>query len=81
MLGSRNHKATKSSYGVVNSLGKNPNLTIPLSDARPASVGQHDAAELPHGVGQPVALDRGADLLGAGSDVEVALGLKFQRNF
>ena len=58
-----------------------PNLTIPLSNARTTSVGQDDATELPHGVGQAVALDRGTDLLGAGGDVEVAPGLKFNGNF
>ena len=51
-------------------------LPVPLSDAGPASVGQHDAAELSHGVSQTVPLDGSPDLLGAGGDVEGALGLE-----
>jgi hypothetical protein len=57
-------------------LKKLSNLSVPLSDARSAGVGEDDAADRAHGVGQAVALDGRADLLGAGRDVEVALGLK-----
>ena len=52
--------------------------TIPLSNAWTTCVGQNDSTELPHGVGQAVPLDGGADLLGAGGDIENALGLKFR---
>jgi hypothetical protein len=51
-------------------------LTIPLSDARSAGVCENDSSELSHDLGQAVALDGGADLFGAGGDVESAPGLK-----
>ena len=51
-------------------------LSVPLTDAGAAGVGQHDSTELPHGVGQAVPLDGGADLLAAGGDVERALRLE-----
>ena len=51
-------------------------MSVPLSNAGPASVGEHNASKLPHGVGQAVPLDGGSDLLAAGGDVEGALGLE-----
>ena len=51
-------------------------LPVPLPDARPAGVSEHDAAELPRGLGDIVALDGGADLFGAGRDHEERLGLQ-----
>ena len=56
----------------------NTYCTIPLSNAGTTCVGQNDSTELPHRVGQAVPLDGGADLLGAGGDVENALSLKFR---
>ncbi len=53
-----------------------PHLSVPLSDARSASVGKDNSAELPHRVSQAVPLDSRADLLRAGSDVEVTPGLQ-----
>jgi hypothetical protein len=54
-------------------------LSVPLTNARSASVGQNDSAELPHGLGQSVALDGCTDLFRAGGDVESAPGLKQTR--
>ena len=51
-------------------------LPIPLADAGAAGISQDDPAELPHGVGQPVPLYRGADLLAARRDVKSAFGLQ-----
>ena len=51
-------------------------MSVPLTDAGAAGVGEHDAPELPHGVGEAVPLDGGPDLLAARSDVEGALGLE-----
>ena len=51
-------------------------LSVPLSNAGPAGVGEHDTSKLPHGVGQAVPLDGGPDLLAARGDVEGALGLE-----
>ena len=47
-------------------------LSIPLTETWTASIGQNDSAELPHDLGQPVALDGCADLLRAGGNVESA---------
>ena len=43
-------------------------LAVPLSDARPAGVGEHLGAEGLEIGQQPVAFDGGADLLGTGGD-------------
>ena len=51
-------------------------MSVPLTDAGAAGVSEHDAPELPHGVGEAVPLDGGPDLLTAGGDVEGALGLE-----
>merc|ERR1719239_366672 len=51
-------------------------LSVPLTNAGPAGVSEHDTPELPHGVGRAVPLDGGPDLLAARSDVEGALGLE-----
>eukprot|EP00053_Salpingoeca_punica_P020385 m.211399 g.211399 ORF g.211399 m.211399 type:complete len:843 (+) comp18318_c0_seq1:197-2725(+) len=50
-------------------------LAIPLADAGAAGVGEHNTAKLVKGRGQAVALNGGADLLGAGRDGELGLGL------
>ncbi len=49
---------------------------VPLADAGPAGVGQHDGAERLEVGEQTVAVDRGAHLLGAGGDHELGLDLE-----
>lgn len=48
---------------------------IPLADAGTTSVSEDDTTGLSEGVQDAIALDGGADLLRAGGDVELALGL------
>jgi hypothetical protein len=51
-------------------------LSVPLADAGTTSIGEDDATELPHGVGEAVPLGGGPDLLTAGCDIEGTLGLE-----
>ena len=51
-------------------------LSVPLADAGTTSIGEDDATELPHGVGEAVPLDGGPDLFTAGGNVEGSLGLE-----
>mmetsp|Transcript_8070 Transcript_8070/g.13163 ORF Transcript_8070/g.13163 Transcript_8070/m.13163 type:complete len:599 (+) Transcript_8070:685-2481(+) len=53
-----------------------PLVPVPLADAGPAGVGQHGAARLLELGREPVALDRGAHLLGARGDQEGDLALE-----
>ena len=50
-------------------------LSVPLANARSTGISEHNTAKSSHGVGEPVLLNGGSDLLTARGDVEVALCL------